>query len=1114
MCDDSSRMIASGTAESERRSAGAQQDLPAASPTRHRHVAVHLIGAVRISVDGVVVPCRGVRESALLARLAIDVGSTVTRDRLLDDVWTDSQPGTRNTLRVQMWRLRGLFEAAGAPDVIETRQNGYALVIDRAAVDVLATTDRINASAVIDANTNDGDLSDDDDAAASIPTIGGERLLEGLEDLDFARNAAVRFDRLVVSAHQQRARRLLTRNRLDDAIEVLTSLFEHDPMSSEPAALLMQGYRLAGRRRDALRVAHRHRAALAEVGLLLGEAVLDEERRCLEGSANRPSVDDRPLGQGRLCDDMAAVVDAIGGQQLTPGDRGTGGLVCLSGEAGVGKSFVLDWIADRAARNGIRVARAAGDRFDSAFPLAVLRRALADEGVLFDDVIDPSLAPDPPTAWQRAQAKERVLDRVATVLGEPFLLILDDLHWADETSLVVVRGLADLARTKPLAIIAAGRPVGEWRGLLADIATVSTSVEPLGLEDSQSLAASFVGADLDLAQQAAVASAHGLPLLIIELLRGLASESRLHPDSESFAIGGQRVPRTIRDVVQRRVVELSDDAVSACRAASTLGKNATIEAVASFLQRAPLEVAGDVDEAMSAGLLRSAGLRIEFRHDLVRQAFDDTSTDVAHAALHRSALDFWSARGAPLATIAAHAVLAGGRDHDEELASWLTRAADLSGSLEPDSALVFLDKALASTAGDVVGRYEIQRARVEALTAAGRPAEAMRLLESVIDMVPERRAEAVLRLAGLRILHNDLHAGLRDIATVIDAPDAEADVSPPVFARLVALSAMTSVILLDADTGRPMADRATQLGVRCGDAVARSIAAAARGRADAFELLPTALSSLQLAVELADADATRQAHAYQPLNLLALTALDYGQHAIADAAVSAGAALQEHLFAPWTKPLFDAVEMTLAYRRGDFDGAITIAEQMLERRSEVGAGSVDAWAHATIALVAVRREDLGAAAAAAHAAENGLRETPNSLGTGVVVATQAVISAASGRSDEAFESLHGAWTYYESAGVRRRLMTFAAPLVLLAIERGDPATAAHVVETTEQLARTSETDAHRALATRLRGLLDGDVAALRLAADLARQADHALDADDGEREVEALVAGRRHQVVA
>jgi len=1076
-------------------------------------VTVRLIGTVGLTVDGSDVACRGLRESALLARLAIDVGVTVTRDRLLDDVWTEANPGSRNTLRVQMWRLRSLFEAAGAADVIETRANGYALVLDRDSVDLLAIIDRINAATV--AGDEQQLLSD----AEWVPKLERVRLLEGLEDFDFALNAAVRFERLVVSAHHQHARALLAVERFDAAIEVLTPLVDLDQRATEPAALLMRALRLVGRRYDALQVAVRHRSALTDVGLLVGESVLAEERRSLDSSADPPATIERPIGHAAVCDQVAGVIAAMVGRadprgRGFPSDRRDGsGLVCLSGEAGVGKSFVLDWLSDDAERRGARVVRAAGDRFESAFPLAVLRRAFAAEGVTFDEANDPSLAPDPPTVWQRTQAKDRVVESIAALLDEPLALMLDDLHWADETSLVVLRGLAALAQTKPLTIIAAGRPVGEWRRYLTDIAEVSTVVEPLDIADSRRLAAQFVGADLDSSLEAVVDGAQGLPLLIVELLRGLASESRLVTQDESLAVAGHHVPRTFRDVVQRRVAELSDDAIAACRSVSTIGPNATTAVLAGFLDRAPLEVAADVDEAISAGLLKSAGLQIEFRHDLVRQAFDDTVTDVAQAEMHRHALDFWSERGAPLATLAAHAVLAGGRAHDAELVSWLTKAADLSGSLEPASTLDFLDKALATTTGDVVVRYEIQRARVEALTAAGRSAEAMDLLESVIGMVPDRRPEAVLRLAGLRILANDLQAGLDDIARVIDAPGASDDVSPAVYARLVALSAITSVIMLDSEAGRPMAQRAAELGERCGDAVARSIAASALGRADAFELLPTALPSLQLAVEFADADATRQGHAYQPLNLLALTALDFGDHAIADRALVAGEALQEHLFAPWTKPLFDAVEMTLAYRRADFDGAVGVAERLLYRRSDVGAGSVDAWAHAVIALVAVRRDQLDVAAAAADDAELGLQTTPNSLGTGVVVATRAVVSAACGDIDVGFAALRGAWDFYEGVGVRRRLVTFAAPLVLLALVRDDRATAGHVATVVGELASTSKTGAHRALALRLRGLADDDVALLEQSAALARQVDHLADAQDAEREIEAIRTDRTHRVI-
>lgn len=1064
-------------------------------------VSVRLIGSVCIVVNGEATPCRGLRESALLGRLALDAGLTVTRDRLVTDVWTSGEVVSNSALRVQISRLRKLLSDAGASLLIETDANGYRLCVDRSAVDVLLLADRISSVA-----SAPNDRTNALGTGVVLPPLDRVRLLEGLEDFEFARAAISRFDRLVSSAHQRHARDLLDDGNASAAVEVLSPLFDLDAMAAEPASLLMRALRLVGSRRAALQIAARHREALADVGLLPWDPVLDEERRSLDGSSDSTGRDDPPLGRESLCDDVMSIVAAMPA-------AGRGGLVCVSGDAGVGKTHVLDWLTVAAERTSARVLRSSGDRFESVVTFALIRRLLTDLDIVWDG--ETTDDPAPSSVWQRVRAKDQVVDHVSSLLGEPIVMIVDDLHWSDETSLVALRGLAALTATHPLTIIAAGRPAGDWRSYLADRAVVSATVDRLDPDASRQLGERVVGSQLDASLGQIVASAHGLPLLIVELLRGrtTAAQSVGGTSGRSDA-SDQRGTPTFGDVVAQRIAELPADAVAVARATSTLGANATVAVLAAFLERSPLDVGADVDAAVAVGLLRCTDERVEFAHDLVRQSFDQTVGAQAHAALHRDALDFWSKRGAPSATLASHAMLAGRSGKREEMTGWLSEAIDLSRSLEPDSTLEFLDRALAFTAGDVVGRYEIQRARVEALTAAGRSAEAMQLLEGVIELVPERRPEAVLRLAGLRVLDNDLSAGLADIARVVDAPGASDNVSPSVYARLVALSATISVIMLDGETGRPKAEQAAALGLECGDVVARSIAAAALGRLAAFDLDPAALSSLRLAVELADIDTTRQAHAYQPLNLLALTALDFADHLAVEQAIAAGEALSARLFAPWMKPLFDAVEMTVAYRRADFEMATTVAERILDRRGDVGAGSVDAWTHAVIAQIAVRRGNIDAASEAADAAAEALRTTPNSLGSGVVVAAQAMVAAAAGDTEGAFEMVQDSWNLYEAVGVRRRLMTFAAPLTLLAIARGDAATSERVADAVGLMAESSGADAHRALALRIRGLIDGDIEALARASRLARSADHLLDASDCHEAIKATRDGRPLRVLA
>jgi len=246
-------------------------------------VEVRLLDGVRLLVGGTEVELRGDRTRALLARLALDRGSAVSRDVLIDDVW-DGAPGKSGAgaLRVQVKRLRDQLSPLGIGHVIETTPDGYRLVegvttdvdtVEQAIAD--ATGEQASAAALFERFTQ------------LARAIRG-RPLDGLEDLFFAVAAAGRLTRLQTVAATSYARVCLAEGRAEQAESLLVPAMGRSPTDEGLTATYIDVLTALGRNRDALAVAHRLRSELAEVGLVPGDDILQREQAILNPAPAAP----------------------------------------------------------------------------------------------------------------------------------------------------------------------------------------------------------------------------------------------------------------------------------------------------------------------------------------------------------------------------------------------------------------------------------------------------------------------------------------------------------------------------------------------------------------------------------------------------------------------------------------------------------------------------------------------------------------------------------------------------------------------------------------------------------------------------------------------------------
>ena len=269
---------------------------------------------------------------------------------------------------------------------------------------------------------------------------------------------------------------------------------------------------------------------------------------------------------------------------------GRGRLVFLGGEAGVGKSSLVRAFAETvAAPAEVRVGSV--DNLTTADALAAFRDAV------------PEIVPRLEAGGDRIRLFRALR---SALIQSPGLLILEDLHWADEATLDALRYLARRLDGVPVLIIATYRS-DEARArhpltlLMGDLATVPSvrrlDVPPLTV-DGVALLAERAGVLVDAS--ALHDRTDGNSFFVTELL----------------AVGGEDLPATVSDAVLARVARLSSAGQDAAAAAATLGTAADAGLLCAV---GGCEVDA-VDECVEAGILVAMGGEFGYRHELARDA--------------------------------------------------------------------------------------------------------------------------------------------------------------------------------------------------------------------------------------------------------------------------------------------------------------------------------------------------------------------------------------------------------------------------------------------------------------------------------------------------------------
>ncbi|MBQ1047388.1 AAA family ATPase [Micromonospora sp. C51] len=951
-------------------------------------VSFGVLGAVTAWAGGLPVGLKGPRHRAVLARLLIARGRVVPVDQLLADLWHPSSEGSIAAIRTFVADLRRALEperpARRPARLLITTPPGYAL---------RAPADTVDAWRFEAAVVESGRLLDQGHPEAALTGLDGAFALwrgpayAGYDGEGWARGEINRLDDLRLLGSQRRAEALMALGRDVEAATVLRDDAEAHPLREDIWRLWIVALYRSGRQGEALAALRRVRASLVdELGIDPGPRLRQLEGDILRQAphlapttptpptpvptpvpASSPGV---PAGTDGTTPERPDVppgrrpfvgrepeLDRLVRVAAETARDGVPAVALISGDAGAGKTALLDALTRRLSADGWVTAWGRVPEYDgapTAWPWTQINQALTER-------VRPAqqATPAPPAVagpvpgdggernleTLRFHLRREAISLVDTAARKaPVLLVLDDLHRADEGTLDLLTGLfAEPAPASgPVMIVAAYRTSQVGAGLTATLARLAprepARVYLTGLPEvaTAELTRAVVGFDVDATTLRSIHHrSGGNPFFVRELARLLAAEG-----PQALA----RVPAGVRDVIRHRLTQLPEATRTLLRQAAVVGRDVDPEVLSALTGEPEPVVLDALDQAEQAGFLGAHGTagQLRFTHILVRDTLYDDLPAARRARWH-------AATGEALerlhphqtAALAHHFTAAGNQATAGRAARYARSAAEQAEArAAPHDAVRLWEQAVTAydraTDGDARGRLAAQMGLGRALAVTGRLAQARRHRAAAITTAqrlddPELLADVLTAFDVPAIwTRNDDEPLSRQVALAVET--ALAGLPPDDRTRRGHLLATLALELRGStgDRGSRAAREAEDIARRTGDVPLLALALNAR-YLHTFHRAGLAPERARLGVELAEVARSRNLVTFEVLgHLIAMQAYcAVGDLATADARATAADHLARRyelplvgLFTRWYAALRLAIEgrpaeAEAAYREAD-----------------------------------------------------------------------------------------------------------------------------------------------------------------------------------------------------
>lgn len=673
--------------------------------------AVKILGPLRVDKASGPVSVTAPKERAVLALLAVSAGSPVSVDRLVEELWPDYEPRrARVTLQVRISAIRKLLGGtdgrAGSDGLIQRSTDGYRLAIEPSDLDAWLFDEWVRTARLLATrgdHSGSGEVFEGALAMWRGSALADASLTPGLV------SEALRLEELRISASEDWLDVDLARGRPGEVVARSEALIQANPFREGLWAASMLGLYRCGRQADALDAYQKVRHLLAEeLGIEPGPRLRALESAILrhDPALDQDAVDDVGTAPGadrgpairhtpgrwvrslRQPSGRSAVPAALHRARSTPLvgrsgelDRlgaeweraalGNGGVVIVTGDAGIGKTRLVAELALRAHDAGSLVLLGRCDE-DPLAAYQPFRQAVGWVVRSRPDVLDhvaahdlesvsrllPELRPaDAPVPTDISDDERFTLFEAVTALlrsiagQQPLLLLVDDVQWMDRASVELLHHVVAHPTSAPLLVAltsreegpAAERRVAQLVAAAERAGRSATTIELSGLEEdelaavAQAVVEEHHGAPLEPALVAALHRAtRGNPFFARETIRHLLDTGDV---STSRVLA---VPDSVRTVVDRRVEALPRPTAMVLEAASIVGQDFELDVVASALDRDVVSVLDDLDAAVDARLVLHVGdasSTFTFSHPVIRQCIEAGIPRARTRHLHRGIAD-------------------------------------------------------------------------------------------------------------------------------------------------------------------------------------------------------------------------------------------------------------------------------------------------------------------------------------------------------------------------------------------------------------------------------------------------------------------------------------------
>jgi DNA-binding CsgD family transcriptional regulator len=553
--------------------------------------------------------------------------------------------------------------------------------------------------------------------------------------------------------------------------------------------------------------------------------------------------------------------------------QGRGGVLLIEGPPGIGKSRLLTEVLAMADKCGVRTL------FGEAFEY--------QQAVPFFSLFMATLRADPPVGDADAMRRlgvsadlrywvvHELADAIHAAAAEtPLVIVLEDVHWADNGTLLALRSLAtarpDAAVLWVLTVRtgAGGPALQETLSVLHRANAAIVRVAAMSPDAVADMVCDAVRARADESLLNLAAKAHGNPFLVSELVGGLDEEGRLNVSGGRAVATGDGLPRRLGASMQQRLDLLSAGASEMVRVAAMLPDRFSAGLLAAMLDRPPATLMSALEEAVRADLLVEDGERLRFRHDLLREATRQSMPLSLRRAMERQSASVMLGMGAAPAEVATQ-LARSAEPGDKEAIGALRQAAQSVGHTDASAAAALSKRALELLPGQDPQHGRLVAETVELLNRARRYEEAEELAVVALSAAASPEEEAEIRLRVMTLTKHSTQRRVEENRRALQL----GEINEVTRARHLAWLAYNLALHDQTGERRPAADEAAEAAAGTGDPEATILADVTLALLDAADGYPgRALHPLEKACALArtgDATAARDLAAQHYALLLA-----------------------------------------------------------------------------------------------------------------------------------------------------------------------------------------------------------------------------------------------------